>query len=66
MSLVSPEGALLLKVEQAAAICNIGRSAVYEALRRGDLQSVRIGASRRIPVPALEAWIARLRGGEQA
>lgn len=39
----------LLTVEQAIRLTQLGRSTVYEALRRGDLPSVRIG--RRILIP---------------
>ena len=53
---------LLYKPEQAAEALAIGRSAVYEAMRRGELESVLIGRSRRIPAAAVEAYVARLRG----
>lgn len=52
---------VLLRPEEAAEALSIGRSAVFEAMRRGDLESVRIGRSRRIPVTALEAFVRRLR-----
>ena len=51
---------LLLTPIQAAAALGVGRSTVYELLRAGDLQSVRIGASRRIPADALNAFLATL------
>ena len=35
------------------------RSKVYEMLAQGDLPSVRIGGSVRVPVAALDDWIAR-------
>jgi excisionase family DNA binding protein len=34
---------LTLKVEEAARLLGIGRSAAYEAVRRGEIPSVRIG-----------------------
>ena len=34
---------------------------VYELLRAGVIESVRIGASRRIPVAAIEEYVERLR-----
>ncbi len=37
-----------------------GRTKVYELLRRRELASVTIGAARRAPVGALEAYIERL------
>jgi excisionase family DNA binding protein len=50
---------LLLKPTEAAEAIGIGRSKVYELLARGELPSIRVGASVRVPVEALRAWIAR-------
>jgi excisionase family DNA binding protein len=50
---------LLLRPVEAAEAIGIGRSKVYELIARGDLPSVRIGASVRVPVDALRGWIAR-------
>lgn len=47
----------ILTVEEAAKFLRIGRSAAYEAVRRGDLPSVRIGRSLRVPRHALEALL---------
>lgn len=52
---------LLLRPEEAAHALGIGRSAVYDALRTGELESVRIGRSRRIPTEAVERYVERLR-----
>jgi excisionase family DNA binding protein len=51
---------VLLTPEEAAQALSIGRSKVYELLRAGALASVRIGASRRIPVEAVRAYVAAL------
>jgi excisionase family DNA binding protein len=50
---------LLVRVEEAARILSLSRSTIYEMMDRGDLQSVRCGAARRIPVAALRAWVER-------
>jgi excisionase family DNA binding protein len=50
---------LLLRPVEAAEAIGIGRSKVYELIARGELPSVRIGASVRVPVDALRAWIAQ-------
>jgi excisionase family DNA binding protein len=55
----------LLTPEQAAEALGIGRSLLYELLRAGELQSVRIGACRRIPVAALDEYVEELRSREQ-
>jgi excisionase family DNA binding protein len=53
---------LLLKPEEAAEVLSIGRSKVYELIGTGQLASVRIGASRRIPTDALIEFVNRLQG----
>jgi excisionase family DNA binding protein len=52
---------LLLTAEQAGALLGICRTKVYELLRNGQLESVRIGTSRRIPRTALADYVQRLR-----
>lgn len=48
----------VLTVEEAAAILRIGRSAAYEAVRRGDIPSIRIGGRiLRVPRHRLEAML---------
>ena len=52
---------ILLTPIQAAHALGIGRSKLYKLLQNGDLQSVRIGACRRIPTDALSDLVAHLR-----
>ncbi len=52
---------LLLTAEQASASLAICRTKVYELLRNGQLESIRIGASRRIPAAALAENVERIR-----
>lgn len=47
----------LLSVEEAARRISCGRSHLYELLRRGEIESVRLGRSRRIPVVALQRFV---------
>lgn len=54
---------MLLKPEEVAECLNIGRSKVYELMRAGALESVRIGSCRRVPRAAVEEYIKRLRDG---
>ena len=53
---------LLLTPEEAAETLSISRSKLYELLAAGDVESVRIGGSRRIPVDALVMFVERQRG----
>jgi excisionase family DNA binding protein len=52
---------LLLTPTEAAAALGIGRSKVYELMQTGQLQSVHIGACRRIPREALTTFLEQLR-----
>lgn len=51
-------GSLLVTVEQAAAMCSLGRAKFYQLVMAGEVPSVTIGRSRRIPVEMLRQWIA--------
>lgn len=50
---------LLVRVDEAARILSLGRSTVYELLANGTLPSVTVGTARRIPLAALQAWVAQ-------
>jgi excisionase family DNA binding protein len=51
---------LLLTVPEAAETLAISRSKLYELLAAGVVRSVRIDGSRRVPVEALETYVASL------
>ena len=51
----------LLTVAEAARRLGIGRSHAYIYVLRGELESVKLGRSRRVPVEALDAFIERCR-----
>jgi len=53
---------LTLTADEVAEILGIGRSAVYESIRRGDLPALRFG--RRVVVP--RAALLRLLGEDDA
>lgn len=52
---------LLLTPGEAATALGIGRSKVYELLQTGQLESVHIGACRRVPADALHKFLVTLR-----
>lgn len=52
---------LLLTPEQAAERLGIGRSKVYELIGTGELESVKVGRLRRVPVDALTTFVEHLR-----
>jgi len=51
-----------VSVEEAAGLLGIGRTTVYEMIRRGDVRPIRIGRCVRIPQRELEAFVERLVG----
>lgn len=56
LSLVE-EGAVT--IPEAMRITGFGRTFLYEAMAKGELPYIKIGASRRIPRRALSLWLAR-------
>jgi excisionase family DNA binding protein len=57
---------ILLTVPEAAAALRISLSKLYELFAAGLIRSVRIDGSRRVPVRALEAYVAGLLDQEAA
>jgi excisionase family DNA binding protein len=52
---------LLLTAEEVADGLGIGRTKVYELIRLGLLESVKIDRCRRIPTVAVHEYVGRLR-----
>jgi excisionase family DNA binding protein len=52
---------VLLRPEVAADRLSLSRARVYELLATGQIESIKIGRSRRIPVSALVRFIERQR-----
>lgn len=48
-----------MTIQEAALFSGVGRSFLYEAMKRGELPYVKIGSARRIPKRALEEWLAK-------
>ncbi len=48
---------LLLTPQECSETIQVGRSRMYELLASGDIPSVKIGRSIRIPIDALKKWI---------
>lgn len=46
--------------EQACRLLGVGRTRLYAFLKDGDLRSVKLGKSRRIPRSALDEFLERL------
>lgn len=52
---------LLLRIEEAALRLGVKRTTMYHLVRRGEIESVRIGRLRRIPQACLEEYVEDLR-----
>ena len=52
---------LLLTVEEAATALRLSKGTVKKLIRSTELDSVKIGASRRIPADALTAYVEQLK-----
>lgn len=50
-------GRLVIQVEEAARLLGLGRSSAYEAARRGELPTIRMGRRLMVPVPQLLALL---------
>ena len=51
---------VLLKIPEVMDRLAVGRSKVYELMSSGELRSVKVGRSRRVPSDELERFIAEL------
>ncbi|HVV37560.1 MAG TPA: helix-turn-helix domain-containing protein [Acidimicrobiales bacterium] len=57
---------LLLTIVEAARLLSVGRTTVYELIDRGEIRAVRIGRACRVPVTAVNDYVARLLAIEDA
>jgi len=55
----SPDGKVLLSVEEAANAMSLGRSFIYELVMRKEIASIKVGRMRRIPIIALQDFVER-------
>jgi len=54
---------LLLTATEAAEAIGVGRTRIYELLASGQIPSVKIGRSVRVPTEALRRWIKERESG---
>jgi excisionase family DNA binding protein len=52
---------ILLTVEEAAHKLSVGRTTVYELMRRGELRYITVGRVRRVPIEAVSEFVAHAR-----
>lgn len=51
---------MLLRVSEVGQIIGLGKSKTYELIASGEIPSVRLGKSLRVPSDALKRWIGEL------
>ncbi|MEX2324055.1 MAG: helix-turn-helix domain-containing protein [Acidimicrobiia bacterium] len=51
------ERRLTLSIAETAALLGLGRTSAYEAARRGQIPTRRLGRRVMVPVPALLEWL---------
>lgn len=64
-TIANPTQPLVYTVAEAADALRIGRSKLYELLASGEIESIHIGRSRKIPATALSDYVNRLREKEE-
>jgi len=53
------EGPLVASPKQAMNLLQVGRATLYSLLDRGELESFRVGRSRRITIKSVNAYVER-------
>ncbi|MFD0209295.1 helix-turn-helix domain-containing protein [Streptomyces hirsutus] len=65
-AIAAPVDRLLYRPEEAAATLGIGRSLIYEEIRLGRLQTVRIGRRRLVPPEYVAQYVELLKREAEA
>jgi excisionase family DNA binding protein len=61
-----PPEPLALGIAEVVSRSGLSRSLIYEALKRGELKSLRIGSRRLVMLDDLRCWLESHRVGEAA
>ena len=56
---------VLLRIDEAADLLGIARSHVYRYIQKGELYSIKLGKSRRVPRDAIDRFIERLKADQR-
>jgi len=54
---------VLYRIEEAAQLLSVSKSRVYELIRSGQLRTVKVGKSHRVPARSLDECVALLLRG---
>lgn len=56
---VTPQDVVLLTIPAAMYRLSISRSSLYELMGLGEIVSIKVGRSRRVPRESIDAFVAR-------
>lgn len=56
---------VLITVEEMATVLSIGRTVAWELVRQRKVKSVKIGRTRRVPITAIQEYVAQLMENEE-
>jgi excisionase family DNA binding protein len=56
---VTPQDVVLLTIPAAMHRLSISRSSLYELMALGEIVSIKVGRSRRVPRESIDAFVAR-------
>lgn len=54
---------VLYRINEAAELLSVSKSRVYELVRSGQLRTVKVGKSHRVPARSLDEYVTRLLRG---
>ena len=66
LALSDIEARLTLSIDEVTSVLGLGRTAAYEAARRGDIPSRRLGRRVIVPVTAFLDWLGVARADREA
>lgn len=55
----TPQAKLLITIDEAAGLLNIRRTLFYRLMREGEILTIKVGRTRRVPVMALREYVLR-------
>lgn len=57
------EDRISVRIPEACRMIGIGRSKLYELMESGDIETIKVGASRLVLVSSLQAFVEQRRDG---
>lgn len=54
---------IAVSINKSVELTGVGRSTIYAAIKRGDLETLKVGSRRLVRLEALDAWLNSYRVG---